>query len=1108
MKKGSPKQRRLPAENHLRYCILLVCLFVFISCNHQSSSPAQNDTVNKPQAINNSRKDSFSAPSVILITPSNQPKVVKAGNPVIRIDSSNGGIPFFTNYGIDQGLPVNNIICSAADKAGNLWFGTGGGGVSRFDGKSFTNYTVTQGLAGNVVFYIIEDKEANLWFGTSSGVSKYDGYRFTNYTKANGLADNFVTCILQDSRGNIWFGTHEGGVSKYNGQSFTNYTKADGLADNYIRSIVQDRSGSIWFGTDAGGVSKYDGNRFSNYTSHEGLKNNSVNSIFQDKAGNLWFGTNAGVNKFDGRNFTDYSTIQGLADNNVFCMAQDKDGNLWFGTHTKGVSKFDGTRFSNYTMAKGLPENKINSILQDKTGNLWITSQGGGVSKYEGNSFTNYTTAQGLASNLVFWIMQDKAGNLWFGTYEGGASKYDGKSFRNYTKAQGLADNKIWGMIQDKGGNIWFGTDKGVSKYDGTSFTNYTTKQGLASDAVITIMQDKAGNIWFGTRASGVSKFDGKSFINYTTAQGLAGNNIWSIVQDKAGNIWFGTHEGGASKYDGNSFTNYTTAQGLPGNEVSAIHEDKAGNLWFGTDGKGVSKYDGKIFVNYNLEQGLADNGISKIAEDVTRNIIWFGTTKGLSGLKEMPLNNNNRQNNQFENFTRNTGPLKDVSTGAMLVDNKGIVWVASGEGKLIRFDYSSVNNRNADILNLKIQAVKVNNEPVCWNNIIRMHGNKAADSLTVLNEMVASFGKVLSLIVLDSLSKKFSDIQLDGVTPFYPVPINPVLPYKDNNITIDFVAIDPALQKQVKYQYKLEGYSKDWSPLSNNSTAIFGNMQAGAYVFKLKAVSLFGIWSEATYKFTVLPPWWATWWAFTLYALLIGGVGYTAYGNHIKGLKRKQAREIKLMLATQEEERKRISKDLHDDIGARLTNINILSALGQQKIDNPQEASGYLKSISNEIQTSADALDDIVWSIDSKNDLIEEVTARMRRYSADVFDRTAIGYTIEADEKSLPAKLFVGERRDLFFVFKEAINNIQKHAMATEVTIHIEAKDNHLLLQVTDNGKGFDAQQPTHRNGLKNMQQRMQKWGGTTTVHSSPGNGTVIKIMLPFLAPSLKKGM
>jgi ligand-binding sensor domain-containing protein/signal transduction histidine kinase len=1110
LKKHAQKQKPLYIVKLLSHCILILCFFSFTSCNHQASSHTQKDTTKNLHTTSATRKESFAAPIVTYITVANQPIVLKAGRPVVKIDSSNGGVPFFTDYAIDQGLPLNNIICSATDKAGNLWFGTAGGGASRFDGKSFTNYTMAQGLAGNIVFCIMEDKTGNMWMGTTSGLSKYDGNRFTNYSTSDGLAANFITSILQDGERNLWIGTHDGGLSKFDGKCFTNYSTGQGLADNYVRCMIQDRNGNLWLGTEAGGVSKYDGHYFTNYTQAQGLVNNSVNCITQDNEGNLWFGTNAGVSKYNGSSFTNYTTKQGLADNNVSCMMQDKEGILWFGLQSKNISRYDGTRFTNYSRREKPEDYKVNSILQDQGGNIWFTTQGGGVSKYEGNSFTSFTVAQGLPANLVFWILQDIAGNLWFGTYDGGVSKYDGKSFTNYTKAQGLADNKIWSIMQDKAGNIWFGTDRGVSQFNGASFTNYTTKQGLANDAVISMMQDKVGNIWFGTRANGVSKYDGTSFTNYTTKQGLAGNNIWYMIQDKGGNIWLATHDGGASKFDGHSFTNYTTAQGLPGNALTAMLQDKNGMLWFGTDGKGVSKYNGKTFTNYTTEQGLADNGISNIGEDATRNILWFGTTQGLSGLKKNQLPKSNQYAGEFENFNKLTGyPVKDVSTGALLVDNKGMVWMGSGEGKLIRFDYAAVHKNDLRPLNVQIQAVKVNNETICWNDLIRDRKKyKSVDSLTLLNEMFTSFGKVLSPGALSNMRKKYSQVHLDGITPYYPVPINLVLPYNDNTITIDFAAIEPALPKQVTYQYQLEGYNNEWNSPSNHSTAVFGNMKPGHYTFRVRALSPYGVWSETNYTFRVLPPWWSTWWAYMLYAFLIGGIGYILYRLHIQSLKRKQTEKLKAMIATQEEERKRISRDLHDDIGARLTNINLLSALGQKNGNAPEEMAAYLQRISGEIQTSAESLDDIVWNIDSKNDAIEEVTARMRRYAAHVFDGTAMRYTIKADESSLPTKLSTGMRRDLFFVFKEAINNIQKHAVATEVNIQIGGKYNDLFMQVNDNGKGFETGRPTRRNGLKNMEQRMQKWGGTCMVQSSPGKGSVLKITLPVETPSLKRGM
>ncbi len=1098
MKKQSPKQKRLHSSHLLWYSIISVYLFAFISCNHQTSSHPQTNIVKKPQVINDIRKDSFAAPKVIPITVHNQPKVIKAGKPVIRIDSSHGGAPFFTNYSTEQGLPLNSVRCSATDKAGNLWFGTIGGGVSKYDGKSFTNYTLAHGLVGNVVFSITEDQEGNLWFGTSSGVSKYDGYRFTNYTTAQGLAGNFVSCIMQDSRGNLWFGSQEGGASKFDGKSFTNYTTAHGLADNYIRCMMQDRSGNIWFGTTAGGVSKHNEKTFINYTTAQGLAGNSVNSISQDKAGNLWFGTSAGVSKYNGNRFTNYTTAQGLADNDVSCMGEDKARNMWFGTYAKGISKYDGIRFRNYTNAQGLAENNISSILQDKAGNLWFTSHGG-LSKYEGNSLTSYTTAHGLAGNLVFRILQDKAGNFWFGTFNGGVSKFDGKSFTNYTTAQGLADSRVWDMMQDKAGNIWFGTDKGgVSKFDGTCFTNYTTAQGLANNSVSSIWQDNAGNIWIGTHG-GASKFDGKSFTNYTTAQGLAGNNIQQIIQDKAGNLWFGTHDDGVSKFDGSRFTGYTTAQGLVSNKIYILIKDKVENIWIGTNA-GVSKFDGKNFTNYTTEHGLPDNYIWAMVEDQQRDMIWFGTNQGLSGLKEKP-SITGRQDNEFENFNKNTGyPIKEAAAGALLVDNKGIIWIGSGLNKLIRFDYAAVNKKNPEALNLKIQAVKVNNENICWNNILRMRQiNKLIDSLTLLNEMITSFGRVLSSAVLDSMVKKYGDIQLDSVSRFYPVPINLVLPYKDNSISIDFVAIEPALPKQVKYQYKLEGYTKDWSPLSNISTAVFGNMREGAYTFKLKAVSPFGVWSETAYSFKVLPPWWRTWWAYTLYALLIGGMGYTFYRNHIRGIKRKQAEQIKTMVATQEEERKRISKDLHDEVGVKLSALKLfLSSLSEKaSATNNEEIVSLAQSSENLI---TEAMQDV------RQLLLNLSPGILEEFGYSTAVEGLVSKINETEQLHFSLVIFGMKQRlqkdyelALYRITQELINNVIKHAGAKQVSLQIGRRDEKIILMIEDDGKGFDVGSRKDGYGLHNLDTRTRMLDGIITIDSQPGKGTSVLIEIPY---------
>lgn len=952
-------------------------------------------------------------------------------------------------------------------------------------------------MVGNVVLFVLEDNAGNLWFGTTSGVSKYDGFYFTNYTTKEGLAGNFISCIMQDNSGNLWFGTQDGGASKFNGKNFINYRTTQGLTDNYIHCMMQDKTGAIWFGTAAGGVVKYDGSTFASYKIAQGLANNCVNTIAQDRRGNLWFGTNAGLSKYDYTKFTNYTTMQGLGDNAISCIAQDKSENIWIGTYAKGISKYDGTRFTNYSKTQGLPDNNITSIQQDKAGNLWFTSHSG-VSKYQGNSFTKYTTTTGLAGNMVFRIMQDKDNNLWFCTFEGGVSKFNGKSFANYTITQGLPDVLIWNMLQDKSGNIWFGTDKGgLSKFDGVCFTNYTIDQGLANNSVNSIWQDDANNIWIGTH-NGVSKYNGKTFTNYTTAQGLAGNNVMRILQDKIGNMWFATHDDGVSKFDGNRFTNYTTTEGLVSNKVYSLIEDKYENIWIGTNA-GVSKYDGKKFTNYTMEEGLPDNYMWAMAEDEQRNMIWFGTNQGLSGLKLEGSMENNLKNYAFENFNKTTGyPIKEVNSASLFVDNKGIVWIGSGHSELIRFDYSTVT-KNTEALNLKIQAVKINNQPVCWNNLLPKQRKNSGHSQTILNEMITSFGKVLSPAILDSMREKYTGIGLDGVSGFYSLPINLVLPHEFNNITFDFAAIEPALQKQVKYQYKLEGYSKDWSPLTNNSTANFGNMPAGNYVFKIKALSPFGVWSQTEYTFKVLPPWWATWWAYSSYALLICGVVYGLYRNRIQGLKKKQADQIKAMVATQEEERKRISRDLHDDVGTKLSALKLFISALHEKATHTKNKEIESLATSSELFIT-EAIQDVRQLLQNLSPAVLEefgYTAAVKAFVDKLNETKQIHFhlVIFGMEQGLQKEYDLA----LYRITQELINNVLKHAEAKQVSLQIGQRDGKIILMIEDDGKGFDISSRKDGYGISNLEARTKLLNGIMTIDSYPGKGTSVLIEVPY---------
>ncbi len=827
----------------------------------------------------------------IIITPA-PPEVKKAG--------------FFAHmqhYNTEQGLALSAIACSYRDRNGNLWFGSYGGGVSRYDGKSFTTYTTAQGLANNTVWGMTQDKHGNLWFATfSGGVSCFDGQSFHTYTTSQGLSDNTVYCITEDRNGILWFGTQEG-LSRYDGTAFTRYTTAQGLSNNTIQCITEDKAGNLWLGTHGGGACRYDGKTFTAYTTTQGLAHNGVRSIMQDSKGLLWFGTQGGgASCYDGKSFINYTTVQGLAENHVRCITEDKHGNLWFGTQGGGMSCFDGHSFTTYSVKEGLAHDIVLCITPDKSGNLWIGTYSGGVSRFDGTAFTTYTTVQGLAHNSVFSIMQDRKGNHWFGTQGAGVCRYDGQTFTTYGMNQGLPNNIVFGMMEASNGDLWFGTEGGgVSCYDGKSFITYTTAQGLTNNNVAYIIEDRKGNKWFGTHGGGVSCFDGKKFTNYTTTQGLAHNFISCMLEDKNGTLWFGTQGAGLCRFDGTSFTTYTTAQGLAHNTISALTEDKQGNLWIATYGGGVSilppeknrndegTENGKpIFVTITTEQGLANDGITNILEGLDGKI-YIATNWGISVIKGWKDKTGTIISTAYPGETANalpvfdiynqkTGcPIKDANTGehGMFMDRKGIIWAGTGDDNtaLVRFDPSALNE-NQEAPHLELQAIKLNEENVCWHLLDKTAQTDAdhKDSISItpqIMEEVTTFGRRLKDQELDTMRIKFSGVRFHGIRSFYPIPEQLVLPYADNNVTFVFQAIEPARSFLVHYQYRLDGYDKNWSPATTNTSATFGNIYEGSYTFMLRAQSPEGRWCEPVrYSFTVRPPWYRTWWMYGIYGL------------------------------------------------------------------------------------------------------------------------------------------------------------------------------------------------------------------------------------------------
>lgn len=1000
---------------------IIILLFLSINCCtlKEQNSNSGNNSLNHDSSLSIKTK-----PTVILIDTCPKPQVVFV-KPNSLDNANNATAPnikpadFYLNmpvYNTEQGLPLSTLLCSYCDKQGNMWFGTDGGGVSRYDGLSFKNFSTKEGLTNNHITCIFQDSKNNMWFGTfGGGVSYYNGIKIVNFTTKDGLVSDIVNTLFEDHEQNLWLGCSTGLcklnnaiTSSDNNFKFSKCNMPLSLKDRSVLSIIQDTSETLWIGTH-GGIYCETQNEINLKNQIENLRtalvDTTILSLLIDSKGFLWLGTQKGIsvvniaqlmkqkrgnsissltiNKEESL-FSNISYYDTIPITSVRSITEDKRGLLWFGT-ANGVLYFDGENFKSITTKQGLASNNMQSITVDKQGNLWFSTYGQGANLFTDNSLHFCTTSQGLINDEVTSFTRDKNHNLWIGTNNGISiltpqnlrTKSENNirhvspglinknvvnnhfNFQNYSFKEGTSGNQIRNIFADQSGNIWVSTsDYGVSKFNSnidptkknktsfnqlTSIENYTTDNGLLSNNTRAVLEDRVGNFWI-VNYGGISKLSTviknlkkgnavvskteKKLTNYTATQGIPDKLTYCIAEDHKGNLWFGTQSHGVFCYDGNrvdainnnnpfknedyiglkklngkytpTFTNYTSANGLGSDCVFRIRADKYGMVWFATYEGGLSRFDatllekdeGNLFLNFTTNDGLPDNSIYDFVFDNNDNIV-IGTNLGITILKSFTDKSNSLKSEKhtnkvipslnnlpnlslrksykpiIESFNKKTGyPIKDILNDAMYCDSENIVWAGCGDNKLACLNLNYISN-NLKTPSVNIQNIKLNEEAICWSCL--QDKNASTDHENTLIPQLSIYGKTLSQEQKNDLEKKFSNVEFDSVSKYYDLPQNLKLDYKHNNITFDYNAIDPATANIVIYQYMLEGYNKEWNPVTQKTSATFGNISEGTYTFILKSSYPYGVWSEPIrYTFIVLPPWYRNHWAYLTYLLIL----------------------------------------------------------------------------------------------------------------------------------------------------------------------------------------------------------------------------------------------
>lgn len=955
-----------------------------------------------------------------------------------------------------------------------------------------------QGLPQNSVDAILRTRDGYLWLGTQAGAARFDGARFTafDHGTTKGFKGSVIKALLEDRDGNLWLGADTGGLTLYRNGRFSFFTTQDGLPNDQVRALVEDGAGVIWIAT-YGGLARFQNGRFTAYTTHEGLPDLLIEALVEDGAGGLWVGTRNGLARFKDGRFTVYTVREGLPDNTVRLLCRERAGRLWVATET-GLRSFRDGRLT----AEGLPTELAGSVIraihQDREGNLWVAASGGRLFRRSGETWTRLSQ-EGLPNQDVRVIYHDPDGDLWIGTL-GGLSQLKEGRFRAYSTEDGLMDDLTAAVFEDSGRNLWVGTGKGVNRIQAEKITAYTARDGLAAKTIFSAGEDVEGNLWF-SGSGGLSRFKDGRFTTWTTKDGLGSNLVAAVKADRAGNVWVGTYGAGLYLYRDGRFTAYTTRDGLAGDYIKTLYEDRAGNLWVGTKDGGISRVrNGRITTWINQkgqtgQDGPASNFIASFYEDRS-GALWIGTIDdGLSRFKDGKFAQITVRDGLYDNMAFQI--LSDTD------DDSGHLWMSCNRG-IYRVSLKELNafadGRSKSVTSFAYGVA---------DGMLSRECNAASPAGWRTRDGRLWFATIKGVVAVDPrrLNAQPPLVAIEQATlDRVALPAGPevVIHPGQENLEIQYTGLSWSRPQQIRFRYQMLGLDHNWVEAGTRRTAYLPHLPPGSYTFKVIADNGDGVWNEAgaEMRIRVIPPFYRTWWFLTLVACGVLGAVQVGHKLHIRRLHERQLAQehfARQLIASQENERKRIASELHDSLGQSLVIIRNWALLGAGQLDAQAPAREELDEITATASHAINEVREIAYNLGPYHldrlglaGTIQDMVNRIAQVSQ-------IRFTTELEP--LERLLSRETEMNLYRIAQETINNLVKHAQAGEARVTLKHEAGRVRLTVSDNGQGFDPQQTPATGkggfGLTGLAERVRLLHGDWRIDSAPGQGTRIEISI-----------
>ena len=984
-----------------------------------------------------------------------------------------------------------------------------------------TYYSTSDGLAHYNVNRIVRDSRGFLWFCTRDGLSRFDGREFVNWGVDDGLPVGDVTGLLEAPDGLFWIAT-DGGLVRFdpNGTPFATFIPGDDPRSARISALQRDSSGSLWVGT-ATGLFRADVTRDTvrftplDLRIPDVLQARAIGSLLVDRRGALWIGANSRLYRRAPDGSIDvFGESDGIPPQSISSMLEDASGRIWITPMGGGLillSNSPGQRprlLHRFTAEDGFPSGGASDLMQDARGAVWVATSRALVrvtpGDASGGSFKLETIGEreGLRAQGFSAVAEDREGNIWTDVSPYGVAKLSRSGFSAFPPPDAHA--LFMSLVEtDDGDLVAFSQTAGrilASRLDGPSFTPVPGSSPSVSASWAwnqMALRDRTGAWWFGGNEGVVRYARGIALEHIRAsppvqrishADGLTSNTVIRLFEDPSGDVWIGTVGQGVTR-NGLSIwhreaplrlTQLDEAEGLPPLDryyVSSFAADRAGDVWIGFNGGGgLARYDGSRFVRFTSKDGVPAGQIRNLTLD-SKGRLWAATYQGGVACIDHP----DSDHPAVRAYTTHDG-LSSNETVAVVESRGGDMYIGTARG------IDRLSAETGQFTHFTATDGLPANE--MWGALRDRNGTLwFVYSEAILRLMTGELPKTLSApeifvsgISIDGRPRAVSAVGNRSIT-------NLRLP-SEASMRIDLVAPWFGTADGVLYQYRLRP-SDAWSAPGRQRSITFANLTPGRYTFTARAITSQGqaSASNATVAFTVAAPVWRRSWFVLLVLSSLAALTYVVSRRRVARL---------LEVANM---RTRIATDLHDDIGANLTRIAVLSEVARQRVGLAAVAEEPLTSIAALSRESVTAMGDIVWAISPERDHLGDLVRKMREHADEVLSMRDVQLTFKVVGLPEDERIELDVRRDVFLIFKEAINNAARHSGCTAVDVTFGVEDDALVLGISDDGKGFDVEIDADGNGLINMRRRATRVGGRLEVQSRRGAGTTIRLLMPLRA-------